>query len=311
MTPGPVQVVAVTVTYNGATVLGPFLESALRQRGVVFHLVIIDNASSDPTRVMLEAINDCRVTTIFNDTNTGVAAANNQGIAWALDHGAARVLLINNDTEFDDALFARLDTRLSELGVQALTPLIPFYAEPAFAWYAGGSFKKLRGMISFHDDYRRRIEILPTEARRVDYAPTCCLMVDSSVFAKIGTMDEQYFVYWDDSDFCWRMGLAGLAIWYDPHLRLLHKVSSSTGGSESDFSIKYTHRNQMYFIRKFHNNYWLFYAIVIMFLKISLRLILGKDPLDKVIKRFAAMRVGLAMPIVTDLLDQNSKRTIA
>jgi GT2 family glycosyltransferase len=70
------------------------------------------------------------------------------------------------------------------------------------------------------------------------------------VFALIGKMDEKYFVYYDDVDFVWRMKRHGLRIAFAPHLTVLHKVSFSTGGGESPFTLYYTNRNRLYFVRK-------------------------------------------------------------
>ena len=63
-------------------------------------------------------------------------------------------------------------------------------------------------------------------------------------------MDEVYFVYYDDSDFLWRVRKHHKKLIYVPTSTLYHKVSVSTGGSESSFSIKYSNRNQIFFIKK-------------------------------------------------------------
>ncbi|MBZ5501602.1 MAG: glycosyltransferase family 2 protein, partial [Acidobacteriia bacterium] len=92
-------------------------------------------------------------------------------------------------------------------------------------------------------------------ARVVDHAPACCLLVRKEVFARIGLMDSRYFVYLDDTDFCYRAKRAGLRLFYLPSARLLHKASSLTGGPESDFSVRYRTRNQIYFMLK-HLGLW-------------------------------------------------------
>ena len=63
-------------------------------------------------------------------------------------------------------------------------------------------------------------------------------------------MDENYFVYYDDTDFIYRAVKAGYKIFYMPTLEVMHKVSTSTGGAESLFTIYYTNRNRIYFLRK-------------------------------------------------------------
>jgi hypothetical protein len=86
--------------------------------------------------------------------------------------------------------------------------------------------------------------------RHITYAPTCFLLVNASVFEKVGFMDEKYFAYYDDTDFVLRAIKLGFTMWYEPTLTVLHKVSSSSGGDTSLFYIYYSNRNKIYFIRK-------------------------------------------------------------
>jgi GT2 family glycosyltransferase len=63
-------------------------------------------------------------------------------------------------------------------------------------------------------------------------------------------MDETYFVYYDDADFLWRMKVAGKILHVAPRFLIRHKVSSSTGGDLTPFSVYYSNRNRIYFLRK-------------------------------------------------------------
>jgi GT2 family glycosyltransferase len=82
-----------------------------------------------------------------------------------------------------------------------------------------------------------------------DYAPTCFMLIRRVVFERIGLMDEKYFVYYDDTDFVWRANQAEFRLKYWAGGEIWHKVSSSTGGGESIFSIYYGTRNRIYFLR--------------------------------------------------------------
>ncbi len=253
-------VAAVTVTYNAGEDWEPFLGSTLAQRGVDWHLVVVDNASADATRTKLAAITDPRITVILNDSNVGVAAANNQGIDFALARGADHILILNNDTVFDADLFAGLAASLVQNAVDAVSPLIPYFDRPDRIWFGGGSFTRRFGVINVHDHHDEPLDAIPSQPFAIDYAPTCCLLVERRVFARIGMMDEEYFVYWDDTDFCWRLRAAGLTILLDPGLQLLHKVSRSTGGNLSPFTIRYAQRNQMLFVRKHFGRFLIGYT---------------------------------------------------
>lgn len=77
------------------------------------------------------------------------------------------------------------------------------------------------------------------------------MLIKADVFKKTGLMDEKYFVYYDDTDFVWRATKYNNEILGYIHNSLIwHKVSSSTGGDNSDFSIYHLSRNHLYFSLK-------------------------------------------------------------
>ena len=290
------RITLVTVTFNGAGVWVPFMASVLAQKPADWRLIVIDNASSDGTRALLAQIDDPRVTVILNDGNFGVAAANNQGIKAALAGGAHRVVLINNDTEFGPDLLARLDSQMAASGADVISPLIPYYDRPDRIWYGGGSFVWLFGIMNKHDHSDAELAAVGDKPFQSDYAPTCCTMIDRSVFERIGLMDERYFVYWDDTDFMWRMKQAGLRLFVDPSVILLHKVSSSTGGALSNFTIRYYFRNQMLFTRKFHGWAGTLYSAATSLAVGAVRLVLRDDKPRHFYLRARALAEGLSLP---------------
>jgi GT2 family glycosyltransferase len=240
----------VTVTYNSAQVLDGFLSSLLRQSHTDFLLYVVDNASSDDTLKHLARYDDCRILLIANQKNVGVARGNNQGIRAALEAGCDSVLLINNDTEFGPELLANLADGLDRFECDMVAPKILHFDNPEIIWSAGGGFNRLKGYAGFHYGLGQPDDGKFDSVRKVDHAPTCCLLVRKAVFSRVGTMDQWYFVYIDDADFCYRAKRQGMRLMYLPHARLLHKVSSLTGGAQSEFSIRYCARNHVYFILK-------------------------------------------------------------
>lgn len=291
------MIVGVTVTYNSAEFLAPFLASYRAQAEVDCLMIIIDNASSDGTQAILDNIDDPDIVVIKNHDNIGVAAANNQGIREALARGAETVLLINNDTEFKPDLFAALHHWVQQPGVSAASPAIPYYSEPTKIWYAGGRFLKWRGFISWHEHYKKSMSLVPKEPFVTTYAPTCCLAFRRELFDSIGMMDERYFVYWDDTDYCYRMLQARKTIILDPRHILLHKVSASTGGDEGDFSIRFLNRNHIYFVRKHHSAAVLVLVLCILLGKAMVRVLQGRASIHQLKVQWKAVREGLALPL--------------
>jgi GT2 family glycosyltransferase len=248
MTKGRIGVV--TVTYNSEDVLPGFLRCLLAQIHTDFLLFAIDNASHDRTVELLRGGDDNRLVIIANPDNRGVAEGNNQGIRRALEAGCSSVLLLNNDTEFDEMLFEHLASGLERYQCDMICPKILFFDEPERIWAAGGFFQPKLGYRALHYGKGEIDRGQFDKARQVTYTPTCCVLIRPELFEKIGLMDARYFAYVDDTDFMYRALKAGSRLFYLADTRLFHKVGRLTGGADSPFSIRYGARNHAFFALK-------------------------------------------------------------
>lgn len=287
----------VTVTYNAASFLEPFLACCKAQEGVRFELLVIDNQSSDDTVNVLSQHMGKRVTVLINPTNVGYAAACNQALAYFRERGVRLVLFINNDTEFGSDLFAGLLKAQRQTGASAVTPRITYYANPALNWYAGGSFIFWKGFQGQHDGKGKPQSDADSESRWVDCASGCCVLFEMAVFDEVGEFDETYFVYFEDTDLFLRMRRAGIKLLYVPYIAIAHKISQSTGGTQSDFSIRYSQRNQIYGLRKNFGPLVLVSQLLIIVPKIILRRILGRDTTKQLLLRFESIIEGMRLKV--------------
>lgn len=244
----------VTVLYNGQEVLGGFFESLSKQTYQNTILYVVDNSPDDIAlneAKKLAKYYNISTELINNRANLGVAKGNNQGIEKALDAECDYVLLLNNDIEFDENTIGAMVAYAEEKNESIVVPKI-YYHGSRILWMAGGHISKFKG-ISPHrgdgEEDRGQYDAI----EYIEYAPTCFMLIKKEVFQTVGMMDECYFVYYDDTDFVWRANGEGYKIVYYPDAIVHHKVSFSTGGGESLFSIFYTTRNRIYFIRKNFN----------------------------------------------------------
>jgi GT2 family glycosyltransferase len=109
-------------------------------------------------------------------------------------------------------------------------------------------------------------------------------------------MDERYFVYVDDVDFMYRVVKHGFSIWYENNLSLEHKISQSTGGKFSDFSLYYTVRNRIFFARKFYNSPKVFIAAIYIIVSLTYHTIFTGKRLSALHKIFKAVKAGYQIP---------------
>lgn len=243
----------VTVLYNSAKVLSDFFQSLEEQTYKDFILYIIDNKSLDNSlevaRDLMNKVN-FKSFIIPQEENWGVAKGNNIGIQRALEDGCDYVLLSNNDVIIEIDCIERLFHGLLSMNASLAVPKIYYYGTDKILWCAGGYFR-----ISHCDNPHRgkRIKDLGQYDKKcyTDYSPTCFMLIEKGVFERVGYMDENFFVYYDDADFVWRsLRIHKEKLAYIPTSVLWHKESYSTGGSLSAFYIRYYYRNRVFFARK-------------------------------------------------------------
>lgn len=243
----------VTVLFNSDDVLEGFFRSLSIQKFQDFSLYIIDNSPSESSTLLLsELAEKYSIKSLFhvkNSKNNGIAAGNNQGIKMSLSDGTDYTLLLNNDIEFDQPYLLEAIYRKAVEEQQAfVVPKILYYGTKVI-WMAGGYISKYKAATFHRGDGKLDNDEYNKESS-YRYSPTCFMLINNSIFKSVGLMDESYFVYYDDTDFLYRANKEGYLVRYVPSLVVYHKVSMSTGGMNSPFSVYYMTRNKLKFINK-------------------------------------------------------------
>ena len=273
----------VTITYNSADVLQPFLDCVWQQTHNNLVLYVVDNASADATLSILAKDRDSRLKIINNSTNFGVAKANNQGIESAITDGCDQILIVNNDVEFETTLIEKLLQGQAEKSCSLVTPKMMYFDNPNHIWYAGSWFIKKKGYLPMHRGMKQLDEGQYDKIIEVEYAPTCCLLAKKKVFQDIGLMDEKYFVYFDDTDFSYRVWKDRRhKMFYYPDVKFYHKVGSLTNSFNKkgdkifrgDFFIQQNTKNHIYFLKKI-GGFFAYAFIVWLFFKNNTRFIVN------------------------------------
>jgi GT2 family glycosyltransferase len=231
------------------------------------HIIVVDNGSAP--EVVQELRDACPgLDIIVAPGNVGFSVGNNLGIKKALKMGAEVVYILNNDTEVDPNLFFRAyryvagKNRISG-GKIYYAKGYEFHAEQKgkgnIIWYAGGYFD-WSVVIARHygvdeEDHGQYDKIKP-----VDFITGCFIAVPRQVFKKIGLLDEPFFLYLEDTDFCLHAKAKGIEVMYNPNLVVYHRNSSSTvaGSPLVDY---YITRNR-FFIGKRYGSFRLRFALL-------------------------------------------------
>ena len=86
-----------------------------------------------------------------------------------------------------------------------------------------------------------------------DFLTGCALLIPSEVFKTIGLLDEKYFLYYEDRDFCMQAKQADISLYLVPQAVLWHKVSASSNGSDSENERYWMARSSVTFFKKYAN----------------------------------------------------------
>lgn len=240
------RVLIIILCYNGVADTLACLESLQRVEYPSFDLLVLDNASSDGTSEAVRA-QFPQVTVIENGANLGFAAGNNVGLRYALRHGYEYALLLNNDTEVaPDFLTHLVEVAESDPQIGAVGPTITYYDRPDLIWSAGGMI-----------DWKRGVAVMRTnevdtgqyrEPAEVDFVTGCALLVKRAALERAGLLDERFFMYFEETEWCVRIRRAGFRILHVPQSRVLHKIPLNAR-FDKEYLAYYMTRNRLLFLR--------------------------------------------------------------
>lgn len=267
---GP-KVGIVIVNYNGAAYQNDALHTIYESTYKNIDVVIVDSCSHDNS-IQLAIDEFPQIHVLRQNENVGVAKGNNIGIRYCIDSlDSEYILLLNNDIELDKNTIKELVSRASKYTV--CVPKIYYYEPHNMIWYAGGIMLWNRGdaihIGNFEDDHGQY-----DVEKNTPYSPTCCMLIHKEVFEKIGLIEEDYFMYYDDTDLCVRILDSGFTILYVPSSFMWHKVSSSGGGMDSKTFVYYNTRNKFYFMKNYKSRIK-FPARLYTFTKLSIKFLIS------------------------------------
>lgn len=203
-------------------------------------LVLVDNGSQEDPGPALGA-GPLGVTLLKLGSNFGYAAGCNAGTGAAIAAGASHVLLLNNDATLEEGSIPALLAAAGRHPGSIIAPLIVYADRPDRVWSAGGYVN--RPFFDNHHHGKGEPVSAHFEERRVDWATGCALFFEAACFRRVGPLDEAYFLYLEDTDWCLRAARVKVETWLAPAAVVRHEVSASVEALPSWQLRYYAHRN--------------------------------------------------------------------
>jgi hypothetical protein len=203
------RVVIVILNWNSADDTLAAVESVLKMDYPNYHLVIVDNGSTDDSAGKLSQIEDARVQLVRSEENLGFTGGCNLGFDWALAHGADYVWLLNSDAITEAGTLSSL-VRLAETDatIGLISPLLASLQRPSTLIYAGGFYNAELPGCKMTREIETGKKWVAEHSSQVVLLGTA-LLVRAELLRRIGKLDDVFFAYWEDIDFSMRSNQAG------------------------------------------------------------------------------------------------------
>ena len=224
------KVIILLLNFNGYPDTLECLKSLEKVTYLNFQTIVIDNGSNnDSVSKIREKYPDIPI--LETGKNHGFAGGNNFGIEWALSHKADWVLLLNNDTIVSpNFLDAFMDAAKEQPSAGVLGAKILKYSTPEVIDHLGGNWSPSNG--EFFSPHSNEHDHPYLEMEIADYVCGACMLIRRDVIEKTGLLEPKFFLFWEETDYCYRAKKEGFEIWTAPKATIWHKVSSSFSGGK-------------------------------------------------------------------------------
>lgn len=245
------KVIIIVLNWNGGDDTLACLESIANVQYRDISTLVIDNGSTDNSLAQLNAYPaGFPLKVVATGKNLGFAGGNNVGIRHALEAGAEFVLLLNNDALIHPDAISRL------VAAAEANPAAGVFSGKIFIgtagdrlWYAGARWNESTQRFH-HVGYGEHDAPCYSDSGATDYASGCAMFVRADLFRQIGLLDENFFLTYEETDFCYRARAAGHASMYVAEAVFRHKVSASFGGESTPLHEYFYARNLLLFGEK-------------------------------------------------------------
>lgn len=248
------KVAVVVLNYNGNEDTLECLRSLEKITYAPAQAYVVDNGSNPPLRPAFEAAG-FRMRLLENAENLGFTGGNNGATRVALSEGADAVLLLNNDTIVDPGFLEPMVRALeSDPGLGIVTPKIYFYGRDRVFWAHGARVDRWTAR-SPHIGVYESDSGQYDHIREVERVTGCAMLARRALLEQVGLLDERFFIYSEEMDWCLRSRRAGWRMAVVKESIIWHKGHRDSGRVGRPFIAHLQTRNHLLMLRK-NSNYF-------------------------------------------------------
>lgn len=229
------------VNYNGRRFLPEFFNSLFKQTYKNFEVIFVDNSSTDDSIDYVRR-NYPQVMIIENKDNSGYAEGNNIGYK---NSKGEFILVINNDTTLKEDLIEKMLKAFDEIpNLGTVQPMVKLMNEKE-KLDACGSFWTNTGFNYHYGIYKKASLSIYHNSFPVYSIKGMCMMIPRSVIEKLGLFDSDFWCYFEETDFCHRLWLAGYECWYYPKTFIYHHMGGTSSKKPPSFIQFHSFKNRL------------------------------------------------------------------
>jgi GT2 family glycosyltransferase len=253
------MIAIITVNYNQYRQTDEFLKSFNQVKKANNALIYLADLSSVKKPIITEGLR-YRVI-IETKENKGYAFGINCGLKYLLKQGFNKFCIVNNDIFFDKNFLIEVEKTFENYDIFGGKI---YYAKGfeyhknryqkkdlgKVLWYAGGYFD-WKNCFVYHRGVDEVDQGQYDKFEETEFITGCLFCFNKKAVSQVGWWDENYFLYYEDADYCIRAKKRGFKLYYNPKIVIYHKNAQSTGGSGSKIQQQYQERNRLIFGLKY------------------------------------------------------------
>ena len=284
------MITIIIVSFNSEDYLKNCIESIIKFPPDLseneYEVIIVDNNSTDGSATLIEKnyLKYSFVKLIKNDENMGFSYANNLAIK---NSNSRYYLLLNSDTEvYENSINALIEffekRKKDNINIGIAGPQIinsdgtVQLSCRRFPSFVNAAFYTILAGIKPDNRFSRKYKLMDVDRSRpfeVDWVSGSAMMISDEAIKHTGMFDENYFMYVEDVDLCYRMWINKFKVYYYPHSKILHHIGGSTNNDLMRSQIR-MQKSVLYFYIKTYKKSWKIILIPFVFLVLGFRILI-------------------------------------